>query len=277
VQGYPESSPKADQNGERPWPGLRAMALTLLLAPLASLLLLGTFPNPAFASSSSPGIGDPGPRLLHDGSLLVDYYEAFLRDRDIGAFHRNVSARFNEGTLARVLQAGETQARRASALALGLFGGFASNAAVARGLRDADPIVRKLADNALWAIWARADTPENNEALERIKALIGRGRLDEAVDQADRLISRAPGFAEAYNQRAIARFFQARFADSVEDCRRVLERNPYHTGALGGMGQCLIQLGRQDEAIATFRRALKIQPYNDTLRETITNLEAENR
>jgi tetratricopeptide (TPR) repeat protein len=211
------------------------------------------------------------------GSLLVDYYEAFLRDQDIEAFRRNVSARYNEATLARLLQAGELQARRASVLALGLYGGFGSNAAVARGLRDSDPTVRTLADNALWAIWFRADTFENNEALERIRALVNRGRLEDAIDQADRLIARAPGFAEAYNQRAIAHFFQGRFAESVEDCKLVLERNPYHTGALSGMAQGLLKLGRREEAIKTFRRALKIQPYNDSLRETIAELETENR
>jgi tetratricopeptide (TPR) repeat protein len=213
----------------------------------------------------------------HTGSLLVDYYEAFLRDQDPEAFRRNVSARYNEGTLARLLQAGEPQARRASVFALGLFGGFGSNAAVARGLRDPDPTVRTLADNALWAIWFRADTSENNKALERVATLVNLRRLRDAIDEADRLIARSPGFAEAYNQRAIAHFFQGRFAESVEDCKLVLERNPYHTGALAGMGQGLLQLGRRDEAIKTFRRALKIQPYNNALRETIADLEAGDR
>ena len=159
-------------------------------------------------------------------------------------------------------------------LALGLFGGFGSNAAVARGLQDPDPTVRTLADNALWAIWFRADTAENNEALERVRSLINRGRFEIAIEQADALIVRAPTFAEAYNQRAIAHFFQGRFAESVEDCRKTLDRNPYHTGALAGMGQCLIRLGRRDEAIQTFRQALKIQPFNESLRATIANLEA---
>ena len=213
----------------------------------------------------------------HTGSLLVDYYEAFLRDQDIEAFRRNVSARYSEGTLARLLQAGEPQARRASVLALGLFGGFGSNAAVARALKDTDPTVRTLADNALWAIWFRADSAENNEALERVRASINRGRLDAAIEHADRLIARAPTFAEAYNQRAIAHFFQGHFAESAADCKRVLVHNPYHIGALSGMGQCQIRLGRREEAIKTFRRALEIQPYNQGLRETIAELEAGDR
>jgi tetratricopeptide (TPR) repeat protein len=212
----------------------------------------------------------------HTGSLLVDYYEAFLRDQDIEAFRRNVSSRYNEGTLARLLEAGGTRARRASVLALGLFGGYGSNAAVARGLKDPDPTVRSLADNALWMIWFRADTPENNEALERVRAENNRGRFEFAIEQANRLIARAPSFAEAYNQRAIAYFFLGQFAQSAEDCRSVLLRNPYHIGALGGLGQCQLRLGHRQDAIKTFRRASKIQPYNQGLRQTIAELEAGN-
>ncbi len=271
-----DSSPNIGTSRLPRWPLTSGLGWTLLLAPAASLLL-SPAPNPTFASIAPPRIGAPGMLQPHTGSLLVDYYEAFLRDQDIEAFRRNVSTRYNEGTLARLLQAGEVQARRASVLALGLYGGFGSNAAVARGLRDSDPTVRTLADNALWAIWFRADSFENNEALERIRSLVNRRRLDDAINEADKLIARAPGFAEAYNQRAIAHYFLGQFVESVEDCKLVLERNPYHTGALSGMGQGLLQLGRRDEAIRTFRRALRIQPYNTGLRQTIADLEAQDR
>ena len=226
------------------------------------------------ASSDPTRLGASGMLQPHTGSLLVDYYEAFLRDQDIDAFRGRVSARYNEGTLTRVLQAGDVQARRASVLALGLSGGFHSNAAVAKALKDADPTVRTLAENALWAIWFRADAPENNKALDRVHTLINRGRLAEAVEQASQLITKAPGFAEAYNQRAIAHCFQGHFAESQADCQKVLELNPFHIGALSGMGQCLIRLGKRDEALTTFRRALSIQPYNQDLRELVADLDA---
>ena len=270
-----ESSPVAGRVGVPRRRGSAALvSACLLLSPASPPLGLAP---PLLASDAPPKIGAPGMLQPHTGSLLVDYYEAFLRDQDIEAFRRNVSSRYNEATLARLLQSGGPQARRASVLALGLYGGFGSNAAVAQGLRDDDPTVRSLADKALWAIWFRADTPENNEALERVMALVNRRQLDLAVELADRLVAKAPGFAEAYNQRAIAHFFQGRFAESVEDCKLVLERNPYHTGALSGMGQGLLQLGRRDEAIRTFRRALEIQPHNAGLRQTVADLEAEDR
>jgi tetratricopeptide (TPR) repeat protein len=252
-----------------------AVPRTLVLIPLAALLLLlgpTRDAQPAPARSGVPGMLQP-----HTRSLLGDYYALFLNDQNIETFRRNVASRYNEGSLARLLQVGDLQARRASVLALGLYGGFASNAAVARGLRDPDPTVRALADNALWAIWFRADSPENNLTLDRVRLLVNRRQYDDAIELADRLITDAPSFAEAYNQKAIAHFFQGRFAESVEDCKQVLLRNPYHTGALSGMGQGLLQLGRRDEALKTFRQALKIQPYNEGLRETIGELEGSDR
>jgi tetratricopeptide (TPR) repeat protein len=214
------------------------------------------------------------PERSHD-SLLVSYYETFLRDQDANAFSGLVMARYNEGTLGRLVRSGDTQARRAAVLALGLIGSYQANATVAHALKDADPTVRDLAQGALWVIWFRADSPENNAMLERVAALLKRQRPDEAEALATALIARAPTFAEAYNQRAIAVFLQGRFADSATDCRRVLERNPYHIGALAGLGRCYLQLGRRAEALQTFRRALKLQPHSAALRETVTALEAE--
>ena len=247
-----------------------------LAGSLGWLMALAAFASPAIGSPSTPRNGGVRMPSASPGSLLIGYYEAFLRDQDIDAFRRGVSGRYHGATLARILHSGDLPSRRAAVLALGLFGDFASNAAVARALRDADPTVRALADNALWAIWYRADTPENNEALGKVRELIGRGRLAEAIDGADRIIARSPDFAEARNQKAIALFFGGRMAESAAECREVVARNPYHTGALSGMGQCLLRLGRRDEATAAFRQALEIQPYNDGLRELIAELEAGN-
>ena len=230
---------------------------------------------PAGVSSDSPRLGAPGMLEPHTGSLLVDYYEAFLRDTDIEAFRLHVLSRYTQATLTRLIESPNVPSRRAAMLALGLIGTFESNAAVAKGLRDADPTVRDLADNALWAIWFRADSPENNATLEKVHNLIGRGQLGPAIDLATRLIARAPTFAEAYNQRAIAHFALGRFDQSAEDCQRVLERNPVHIGALAGLGRCQIQLNQRREALKTFRRALTLQPHIPSLRQAVAALEAE--
>ncbi len=211
------------------------------------------------------------------GSLLVDYYEAFLRDRDLDQFRNQVTARYTEGTVGRVLTSSSSvAARRAAVLALGIAGSFEqSNASLGRALRDNDSIVRSMAESALWAIWFRADSPENNQKLDEVRLLIGNHRLEAAVSSASRLIARAPKFAEAYNQRAIALFIQGRFAESAEDCQRVLKLNPFHVGAVGGLAQCQIQLNEPHEALKTLRRAAKLQPHSSSIRQNIQILEAQ--
>jgi Flp pilus assembly protein TadD len=89
------------------------------------------------------------------------------------------------------------------------------------------------------------------------------------------LIARAPKFAEAYNQRAIAFFIQGRFAESAQDCQRVLQLNPYHVGAVSGLAQCQIQLNQLREALGSLRRAAQLQPHSQPIRDNIQVLEAQ--
>ena len=81
-----------------------------------------------------------------------------------------------------------------------------SNAVLGKALRDQDLAVRSMAEDALWAIWFRADTPEHNRTLEQVRQLIGREQLEQAETLVKRLIADAPDFAEAYNQRAFILF-----------------------------------------------------------------------
>jgi tetratricopeptide (TPR) repeat protein len=231
----------------------------------------------ALAEMQRQGMGGSSMWESQTGSLLVDYYEAFLRERELDQFRAQVTARYTEGTLGRVLTSSPSvAARRAAVLALGVTGTFQqSNTALGRALRDNDPLVRTMAESALWGIWFRADSPENNQHLDEVRLLIGHHRVDAAVNSASRLIARAPKYAEAYNQRAIALFIQDRFAESAGDCQRVLKLNPYHVGAISGLAQCQIQSNQPHEALRTLRRAAKLQPHSQSIRENIQVLEAQ--
>jgi tetratricopeptide (TPR) repeat protein len=239
-------------------------------------LLLGRASPLVRGEPARLGVGGAGRWEAETGSLLVDYFRSFLDDRDFETFRDRVAARYSEGALGRILSdSPAVSARRAAVMSLGLLGGFEqSNAALGRALRDSDEVVRRLAQDALWSIWFRADTPENNRALQEVVLLIGRGQLSRAETLANHLIAVAPNFAEAYNQRAILHFDQGRFAESARDCQHVLMRNPYHFGAISGLAQCQLRLDRPADALKTLRRALKLQPYSDGLRENVKLLEA---
>ena len=245
----------------------------LLVSVLAGLLMVGAFSaaNSLAASDDSPAKAVvKGP----SASVLTGYYRAFLKDREIEQFRQNVQARYSQQDLQTLVTGAEEDARRAAVLALGLVGTIQCNEALARGLKDEDAVVRSLTERALWAVWFRGGTSDQNERLEQVRDEISQGDLESAQKLATALIAEAPEYAEAYNQRAIIAFAEGRFEQSIEDCERVLERNPYHFGALSGMGQCYMSLGKKFQALSVYRRALKLQPYSEGLKQVVQMLMA---
>jgi tetratricopeptide (TPR) repeat protein len=218
-------------------------------------------------------------------ALIVEYYrrlphrrakddpERWRRRQDEAqaAFQKQVRRRYTEGTLLRLLEGPDARARRASLLALGLLGTMEANAAVAARLRDDNAEVRQMAVDTLWALWFRAGAEEDNQELQRLVRLRDR---EKALAGLDRLIAKAPDFAEAYNQRAILAFRLHQFERSVADCEKVLQLNPYHFGAQAGMAQCYMQLRKHRQALKAFRAALRINPHLDGVAETVRTLEA---
>jgi tetratricopeptide (TPR) repeat protein len=245
-----------------------------LAAFLAAALLAS---GGARAEARGPGGGDSAKPDSTDTTLLVESFETVLKDQDVEAFRTRVDARYPEESLTRILASSpDVRARRAAALAAGLSASFrVSNAAVAKGLKDGDAAVRNLTENALWAIWFRAGTPEHNKAIAEVSRLIGERELDRAIEKATTLIDKAPDFAEAYNQRAIAHYLKGENAESIEDCRKVLERNPYHFGALTGMAGCYRALGQPRKMLSTLRQALRVRPHDEAIAESIKRLEAD--
>lgn len=187
-------------------------------------------------------------------------------------FRSAVRGRYTEGTLQRLLGSADAKARRAAVLALGLIGTMDSNAAVAGVLGDEDPLVQRFASDALWELWFRGGTAEQNRALQQAVRKAD-GQPAAARSAFDDLIARAPGFAEAYNQRAVWFFKRGEFARAVEDCEAVLRLNPFHFGAAAGMGQCYLKLKKPRAALRAFRLAVQINPTFDHLRDTIRALE----
>jgi tetratricopeptide (TPR) repeat protein len=218
-------------------------------------------------------VSGPAPRL----PLLDFLYQQFLDDQDAPAFVRKVTARYTSATLERLLGHPSRSCRRAAALGLGYVGNYESNSPLGRALQDHDRGVRALSENALRAIWCRAGSPTEQHLLEHaIRANVAK-EYDKAFSSAGELIELAPWFAEAWNQRAIARYGLGYYTDSIRDCRQALEINPYHFGAAAGMGQCFLHLGDADEAVDCFRRALRLNPELTGVRTVLDNIEQTRR
>jgi len=217
-------------------------------------------------------------------SLLVEYFNQLperrakenaaewraRRESAKDVFRKRVSERYNQGTLVRLLESPDVMNRRAALLALSLVGNMDSNAAVAACLHDADAEVRQLAVDTLWTLWFRADTDENNAELQKLARMRDR---EKALIGLDQLVKKVPGFAEAYNQRAVVGFTLKQYERSIADCEKALQLNPYHFGAHAGMAQCLLQMRKHKAALKAFRAALRINPHLDGVADTIRALE----
>jgi tetratricopeptide (TPR) repeat protein len=193
----------------------------------------------------------------------------------LAAYESAITSSYLEGTLQRLLHSSDAETRQAAVLALARIGTMASNRPLAAMLRDRDDTVRHLATAALWAIWFRADTPENNQELRRLGSLITSEDLESEVILAGfaALAQKAPAFAEVFNQRAILYFRLGRWHDSVADCAKALRLNPCHFGAASGMAQCYLKQKKVRLALRAYRRAYQLNPSLVEVQQVIRSLE----
>lgn len=131
-----------------------------------------------------------------------------------------------------------------------------------RALRAArDPAAARLVTNRIWLFWFQA--PDEEAARLMREALLNRraSELPATLLILDELVAEAPDWAEAWNQRATIRFMVGDYEGSLADIDRVLPLEPKHFGALSGEAMILMRLGRQEEAQAVLKRAVKIHPF----------------
>jgi len=192
----------------------------------------------------------------------------------LARFKQKIAARYSEGTLERLLSWNEPEARQAATLALGFVGSIKINASLAGRLHDEDALVRQFAADALWSVWFRGDSPLNNQELQRLMRLDpDEEKLENILSAYASLIAEAPTFAEAFNQRAILHFRTGNYARSIVDCEKTLRLNPYHFGAACGLAQCFMKQKKLRAALRCYRRALRINPHLENVRQAISSLE----
>lgn len=196
----------------------------------------------------------------------------FLTADDDNGLRKYLDSQCPRSTLTALLTGPELRLVKASVASLAARGTMAETPSLARLLHHPDAEASALAEDALWSIWLRAGNPEANglvaEAIEEMNA----GHYGRAVVRLDRAIRTSPGFAEAYNQRAIALYLAEKHLRSVADCRRTLALNPWHFGAAAGLGHCYAQLALYERAIDAYHAALKLHPRLDGVRLAVEHV-----
>jgi tetratricopeptide (TPR) repeat protein len=177
-----------------------------------------------------------------------------------------------EEALAALVDPRDVDNRRRGAMALAETGVMTDVSKLADALRDDDPLVRKLAERAMWEVWSRSgDTAVDRLLAAGIEQMSA--REDElAVQTFTEVIRRRPDFAEGWNKRATVFYLMGEYQKSLADCDEVMKRNPYHFGALSGYGMIYLQLDQPAKALDYFQRALKINPNLDSINQTVEML-----
>lgn len=139
-------------------------------------------------------------------------------------------------------------------------------AAVVPRLQDGEGRIRELAETTLWAMWLRSGDTQVDAWMAEGNALLSQGQMDAAIADYTRIIERLPEFAEGYNKRATAFYLRGDFEASLKDIASVIKFNSSHFGALSGAGLCLVKLGRMEEALFYFDRALAVNPNMDGIK-----------
>lgn len=89
-------------------------------------------------------------------------------------------------------------------------------------------------------------------------------RAERAETEASAQLQANPNDAEALNARAYARMGLGRYLEAVEDLRRTVAINPQKADYYANLGYALWKTGKQAEAIAAERSALKLDEKHFT-------------
>jgi tetratricopeptide (TPR) repeat protein len=144
--------------------------------------------------------------------------------------------------------------------------------AFARLKASTDPAEAEQLDRLIWLAWDSGGSQTATEHLDRGLSAMAEGNMADAIAAFTQAIEADPGFAEAWNKRATAHFVAGDFTASIADIGATLIREPRHYGALGGLGQILLQSGETAAALQAFNAALAIHPHLAPIRELAAGL-----
>lgn len=165
-----------------------------------------------------------------------------------------------EQALAALADKKSADSRRLGAAQLGETGLMQDVPLLLDALRDPDADVNLFADRSLWKIWARSGDADVDVVFQRGVDQMNQQDFSEAIETFSQIIQKKPGFAEAWNKRATIYYLIGEYQKSLADCEEVLRRNPVHFGVLSGFGLNYLRLGKPQQALDYFERALAVNP-----------------
>src|SRR5579864_5115152 len=101
-----------------------------------------------------------------DPAQFVQLVEPLLARKDLNGLLCLLKTRWQPEQIRGLLRSPHTDAKKVALLALALVGPVCCTEELSHQLKDPDPLINDLAEQALWAIWFRSGkTPEVNKLV----------------------------------------------------------------------------------------------------------------
>lgn len=134
------------------------------------------------------------------------------------------------------------------------------------------PITANQIEGEIWRAWLESDDEKVDEELRAGMREMSSGNFEESIDHFTKVIEMDPDFAEGWNKRATAYFYNNQPAKSMKDIQKTLSLEPRHFGAISGMGLIFLQWGDERGALNAFEQVLKINPMAGTANAEVDRL-----
>lgn len=141
---------------------------------------------------------------------------------------------------------------------------------MARDAIEAEPIVEAIEET-----WQRSGSDTIDLLMARAGAFVREADVDMAVKILDAVVDLAPDEAEAWHQRAILYCLRQDYQRCLSDLRRALSLDPRHYKAIIALGVVLQEFGDKKGALEAYRKALQVNPYVDSARQSVEELSRE--
>jgi tetratricopeptide (TPR) repeat protein len=140
-----------------------------------------------------------------------------------------------------------------------------------------DPAEAHSLEQSIWVVWLQSGDPAVDRLMQQgILALQGQ-HYATALQAFDRMVERAPEFAEGWNKRATVHYLMGNWSASVQDIQRTLALEPRHFGALFGLGLIYDALERPEAALRSFEATLALNPHSENTRRMVEQLRRQLR
>ena len=130
-------------------------------------------------------------------------------------------------------------------------------------LKNAEnPNLAKEHEGKIWEFWLTAGSSKiNNSDMQKGIGLMQSGQLDKALKLFIDLSKSDPEWAEPINKIATIRYLQGDLYGSIRDIQLTLQLEPRHFGAIAGLAQINLALGRYKESLRNLDFAINLHPF----------------